>query len=69
MAGPKRGAVFRGSLRSRIKTYFADNPDEFLTITDAAVKWGVREPSVRQIMTDMRRRGELGPGPELRLPG
>lgn len=68
MGHPAYGSTFQGSLRSRIKAYFTANPDEWLTITDAAVKWGVREPSVRQTMTQMRRRGELGPGPDLRLP-
>lgn len=68
MAGPKLGSNFRGSLRSRLKAFFQDNPDEYLTTQDAAIKWQVREPAVRQTVSDMRRRGELGPGPDLRLP-
>lgn len=69
MAGPALGSTFRGSLRRRIKEYFKANPDEYLTPADASVKWGATQPAVRQTASVMRQRGELGAGPELRLPG
>jgi len=68
MPGPKLGSMFRGSLRRRIKEYFDANPDEYLTNADASIKWGYTQSAVRQSVSQMRVRGELGPGPEIRLP-
>lgn len=68
MKGPVLGSTFPGSLRRRIKDYFQANPDEYLKNADAAVKWGATQPAVRQIASQMRAKGELGAGPELRLP-
>ena len=68
MPGPALGSTFAGSLRKRIKEYFAANPDEYLLNSDAALKWGATQSAVRQTASQMRKLGELADTPELRLP-
>lgn len=56
-------------LRADIKAFFAAAPDEYLTVDDAAAKFNVSRGRLGCVLCDMRKRGELAPGPTIRLPG
>lgn len=66
--GPKRGSMHEVSLRASITRFFAANPGEWLTIDDAELKFDANRRSMQEAVRRMRRLGELGPGPDIRLP-
>lgn len=55
-------------LRADLMAFFKACPDEFLTISDAVVKFGTTRQNVLDTACRMRQRGELAEGPELRAP-
>ena len=61
-------AMERKGLRADLLAFFKACPDEFMTINDAVVKFGTTRQNVLDTAFRMRQRGELGPGPEIRLP-
>jgi hypothetical protein len=59
-------AMERKGLRADLLAFFRACPDEFLTISDAVVKFGTTRQNVLDTACRMRQRGELAEGPELR---
>lgn len=53
MTGPER----RPSVRAQMVRYFEDNPDEELTIADAAVKFRVSRRSIISRLYELRQIG------------
>ena len=66
--GPKLGSMHEVSLRASLTRFFAANPSEWLTIDDAELKFEGNRRSMQEAVRRMRRMGELGPGPDIRLP-
>ena len=58
----------KDGIRARLLEFFRRNPDEFLTTTDVQLKFGGAQSAIRVCVCDMRKRGELGPGPFIRRP-
>jgi predicted ArsR family transcriptional regulator len=46
-----------GSGRSTIRRFFADNPDEELTLKDIALKAGISEESARALVSVLKEQG------------
>ena len=57
----------RPGLRLSLLQFFQDNPDEALTVNDARHKFNTTRQNVMDTVGRMRKRGELGPGPQLQL--
>lgn len=57
----------RPGLRLSLLQFFKDNPDETLTVNDARFKFDTTRQNVMDTVGRMRKRGELGPGPQLQL--
>jgi hypothetical protein len=55
----------RPGLRLSLLKFFAENPDETLTVKDARFKFDATRQNVMDTIGRMRKRGELGPGPQL----
>jgi hypothetical protein len=63
------GPATRGtSLRRRLLDFLRANDGEHLTVRDATIKFNAEGRHVRAVASRMRKFGELGPGPEMRLP-
>ena len=56
-------------LRADINAFLRASPDEHLTPKDAMLKFDVSRGRLGCVLCDMRKRGELAPGPTIRLPG
>ena len=56
-------------LRADINAFLRANPDEHLTPKDAMLKFDAGQKRVYTVICQMRKRGELAPGPTIRLPG
>jgi len=68
MRGPPLGSVNKTGLRASLLAFFRDNPEEYLSVCDAAVKFNASKSVVRDCSNRMRKLGELAPGYPLRLP-
>jgi len=44
-------------LQGKIAQFFSDNPDEYLTIADAVVKWNATPKQIRDTICHIRHRG------------
>ena len=42
------------NLQQRIERFFADNPDEWLTRSDAALKWAVTPKQLRDALSHLK---------------
>jgi len=49
----------RPSLRSRIRHYFSENPDEYLKLDDIAAKFGCTRQQAHWAVAALRSEGEL----------
>lgn len=59
----------RPGLRTALIEFFRSNPEEFLTVADVMAKFDVSLQHVYDTTCLMRKHGELGTGPTIRLPG
>ena len=46
-------------LTAQIMDFFRENPDEWLTIDDAVLKWGATRKQIRDAASGLKQRGEI----------